>query len=261
MSNDIAKMTDKQLRNEVQLLRDELAIMKRKYEDLFYNLDDDNFSGRFIKEKNDMKTSIEITEEGIKTKVSKDDLDKSLSNYSTIEQTATKIESAVTSVNNSTDEKLKNYSTISQTATKIESVVSETREDLEASISSVSQKANKISTRVGNIENGQFGDYTLFEQTNDTFLFDGKYMKISSAIQLTDNYGNHSFSIFHNEGNGSSAGFRGTYICASGNNLTDPLFLGRETQKVYLYDYGDDNLIATRGWVLDNGGGGTAKFA
>ena len=35
---DINKMNDKELRNEVQLLRDELAIFKRKYEDFYNNL-------------------------------------------------------------------------------------------------------------------------------------------------------------------------------------------------------------------------------
>ena len=35
---DINQMDFKELRNEVQLLRDELAMMKRQYEDLFYNL-------------------------------------------------------------------------------------------------------------------------------------------------------------------------------------------------------------------------------
>ena len=38
----IASMNFKQLRSEVQSLRDELAMMKRHYEDLLYNLDDDN---------------------------------------------------------------------------------------------------------------------------------------------------------------------------------------------------------------------------
>ena len=59
--SDISNMTDKQLRNEVQLLRDELAIMKRKYEDIIYNLDTDNFSSRFVKEQGDMKTAIKVT--------------------------------------------------------------------------------------------------------------------------------------------------------------------------------------------------------
>ena len=160
MSDNINQMNYKQIRNEVQLLRDELAIMKRKYEDIIYNLDTDNFSSRFVKEQGDMRTAIEITAEGIKTKVSKEDLNKSLSNYSTIEQTADKISTAVSSVNNSTDEKLKNYSTIEQTAQKITSTVSkeyvtnligdeyvtnDTLNDYKATVTStINQKADEI---------------------------------------------------------------------------------------------------------------------
>ena len=121
--SNINQMTVKQLRNEVQLLRDELAIMKRQYEDIIYNLDTENFSSRFVKEQGNMKTAIEINAKGIKTKVSNEDLNKSLSNYSTIEQTAEKIKTEVESVNTSTDNKLKNYSTIEQTAEKISSTV------------------------------------------------------------------------------------------------------------------------------------------
>ena len=310
MSDNINQMNYKQLRNEVQLLRDELAIMKRQYEDIIYNLDTDNFSSRFVKEQGNMKTAIEINAKGIKTKVSNEDLNKSLSNYSTIEQTAEKIKTEVESVNTSTDNKLKNYSTIEQTAEKISSTVTKEyvtnligddyvtddalndykatvtstinqKEDgiyatVEAnyesvnselnsvwgSISSVSVEADNISARVGKVENGKFGDYTLFTQSNNTFKFDGKYMLINSAMQIADNSGNHVFSIFHNEGNGVSAGRRGTYMCGVSVNLAtpDPLMIGASNQSVYLYDAIDDNLIATQGWVRANAGGsgGTA---
>lgn len=88
---DINKMTFSRLREEVQSLRDELAIMKRKYEDILYNLDDTNFGYKFVKEKNDIKTEIAITAEGIKTKVSKEELKK----YSTTAQTAEMIKTTV----------------------------------------------------------------------------------------------------------------------------------------------------------------------
>ena len=71
-SMDFDSMDFKDLRNAVKacykeniMLRDEIAIMKRKYEDIIYNLDDENFSSRFVKEKNNMRTSIEQTEEAI----------------------------------------------------------------------------------------------------------------------------------------------------------------------------------------------------
>lgn len=61
----------KKLRNEVQELRDELAIMKRKYEDIIYNLDTDNFSQRVVKQGKDMYTKIEQTAEEISLQAEK----------------------------------------------------------------------------------------------------------------------------------------------------------------------------------------------
>lgn len=117
----INKMDVKQLRDEVQLLRDELAIMKRKYEDIIYNLDDENFSSRFVKEKNGIKTTVEVTAEGIKTKVSKEELTGALTKYSTKEQTEYLIKTAVASEVEGT---LEGYSTIEQTSEQISTTVS-----------------------------------------------------------------------------------------------------------------------------------------
>ena len=101
---DIDRMDFKELRNEVQLLRDELAMFKRKYEDIIYNLDNDNFSPSLIKEKDGMKAEISITAEAIKTKLSREDFDSAIINYSTIEQTADKISTAVTAIFSSPEE-------------------------------------------------------------------------------------------------------------------------------------------------------------
>lgn len=198
MSNDIAKMNDKQLRNEVQLLRDELAIMKRKYEDILYNLDDDNFSSKLLREKDNMKTEIEINAEGIKSKVSKGDLDEVLSEYSTISQTASQISATVTKayvtnlIGNEyvTDNVLKSqldiqadgiYSTVSNTY-QTKSDANSAYGSLSGSISSVSQTASSISTRVSKVENGKFGKYTLFEQTADGFELTGDVTVNGSAV-------------------------------------------------------------------------------
>lgn len=89
MSDNINKMDLKQLRDEVQRLRDELAIWMRKYEDIIYNLDDENFSSRFVKEQGDMRTAIEVNAEGIKTKVSDEEFESAMT------QTARSIESVV----------------------------------------------------------------------------------------------------------------------------------------------------------------------
>ena len=204
-NNYIAKKNDRQLRKEVQLLLDELAIMKRKYEDILYNLDDDNFSSRIVSEKKDMKTAIEVTAEGIKTKISKEDLDNSLSEYSTTLQTASLIQSTVSReyVTNLiaddyvTNDTLNEYkvtvtSTIDQKADGIYATVEETYEtkddandaysSLNSSISSVSIEADKISSRVEKVEDGEFGGYTLFEQTADKFSFIGNVEISGNAV-------------------------------------------------------------------------------
>ena len=330
MSDSISTMNDRQLRNEVQLLRDELAIMKRKYEDIIYNLDTDNFSSRFVKEQGKMKTAIEVNAKGITTKVSDADFqsskaqtaqkiemevkkltaaDSELSSkitqeadkirsevkettdaingefekYSTIEQTAENISATVTKeyVTNLidgdyvTNDALETYkvtvtSAIDQKADEINLSVSSTYEtqdnangqysSLRNSISSISIEAGEISSRVGDVESGKFGEYTLFQQTDDTFLFDGNYMRISSAIILTDNYGNSAFSLFHQQSDNT------VYMWGAGNYQYSPVVIGNKNasgtaQGVYLYDDIDANHIATRGWVLDNAGGGGTVVA
>ena len=78
---DISQMEVKELRKEVQELRDALAIMQRKYEDLFYNLDTENFSGNFLN--------------GINSKASSDEVE------SMISQTASEINTRISGVSGS----------------------------------------------------------------------------------------------------------------------------------------------------------------
>ena len=91
----ISKMNDKQLRNAVQTLYDELAMFKRKYEDAIYNLDSDNLGKSFTIEQNNMKAQIKIAADAIQTMVSDTDLQSALANYSTITQTANAIQTVV----------------------------------------------------------------------------------------------------------------------------------------------------------------------
>lgn len=91
----ISKMNDRQLREAVQLLYDEFAVFKRKYEDEIHNLDIDNLGRSFTLEQNNMKAQIKITADAIKTMVSDTDLEAALSDYSTITQTANAIKTVV----------------------------------------------------------------------------------------------------------------------------------------------------------------------
>lgn len=102
---DINQMELKELKNEVQLLRDELAIMQRKYEDLFYNLDTENFSGRFLK--------------GINSKVSSKDVE------SMISQTESEINTRISSVSGAVSSVRQTVNSLSSRVSNAEGVTSE----------------------------------------------------------------------------------------------------------------------------------------
>lgn len=280
--SDISKMTDKQLRNEVQLLRDELAIMKRKYEDIIYNLDTDNFSSRFVKEQGDMKTAIEVTAKGIKTKVSNEEFEsEKIQTATLISSEIKKLDDSISTKITQTEDKItlsayetKEYVTnllegdyvkesefsslFSVEAEGIYSEVSrlDTRADnLSSSISSVSQTADDISFQVSAIDNGTFQNKTLFTQSSDKFYFDGEKTVFTGCIWLTDNSKKNSFSISHDESQNAQ---RVIYL----HNPYDPLVIGRNQESVYIASSNtDDNLIATRGWVNDHAGSGGTVVA
>lgn len=251
MSDNINDMTFKQLRNEVQLLRDELAIMKRKYEDIIYNLDTDNFSSRFVKEQGNMRTAIEVNAEGIKTKVSNEEL----KNYSTTEQTASLIKNTVTSeyVDDLLGDTYVTKSVFEQRSNEIYAEVSENYDDLSGSISSVSVKANNISTKVGKMENGKFGDYTLFTQTSDQFVFEGGSVLFGEYISLADNDGEKAFNIFHDE---SGFGLPTIIMWGTNSHSSDPIVLGSGAATVHIGQPTELCQIATREWVRENAGTG-----
>ncbi len=147
----VSKMNDKQLRNAVQWLYDELAIFKRKYNDAIYNLDSENLGKSFTVTQNNMKTQLKIAADAIKSAVTEEDLVSELTNYSTISQTAQQIETAVESVSDDTDNKLRNYSTISQTAQQIETAVvsiNNATDNKLKNYSTVEQTAQQIASTV-----------------------------------------------------------------------------------------------------------------
>ena len=288
MSDSIQNMTDKQLRKEVQALRDELAIMKRKYEDIIYNLDTDNFSSRFVKEQGDMRTAIEVTAEGVKTQVEKlSATDQKLS--SEIEQTATAIRAEVKKVEDDTkngiNKTLENYTTLAMTDEKISLSAESTKtyvtdlleeeyvtkanfevrydgiysevvdlqdraDGLSNSVSSISQTANEISTQVSKMENGKFQEQTLFVQDSGKFYFDGNQTIFTGCIWFTNNKKEKRFSISHDESNIYTPAI---YLYNTNDN--EPIVIGKTDDCVYLAnENSDNNLIATRGWVLENAG-------
>ena len=177
MSNDINQMDFRQLRNEVQLLRDELAIMQRKYEDILCNLDTDNFSSRFVKEQGDMRTAIEVAAEGVKSKVSREDLEA----YSTKTQTAEQIQNIV-SKNAKLDEAISISSIDKATDTSKIYVIRETDDD-DNVLSETYYYFNDI-TKNWEVLSGD-NIYTVFQQTANGFKLKGN-VKVDGSLILTD---------------------------------------------------------------------------
>lgn len=66
---DISRMDFKQLRNEVQLLRDELAMFKRKYEDAIYNIGTENLDKSLVAEQDNVKARVMVTADAITSTV------------------------------------------------------------------------------------------------------------------------------------------------------------------------------------------------
>lgn len=160
---EISKMNFKQLRNEVQELRDELARFKRAYNDTIENLDDSNLSEYLIKEKEGMKTEIEVSADGIKALVAKSD---ELGNRcTTIEATADKIQTQVTK----NQENIGKFdSKLTQTAEKITAEVTAVKEDVGTFKTAINQRADSIESSVSAIETdvGEFN--SKIEQTKDS---------------------------------------------------------------------------------------------
>lgn len=141
--SDISKMDFKQLRNTVQSIQDEIAVMKRKYEDILYNLDYDNFSDRIVKENDKLKTMVSISAGKIETLVSDTD---GLSTQ--VLQTAEEIKATAKYVSDNA----KKISTVELTAEELSTQVTENKTDADSQIeelsSKITQTAEGITARV-----------------------------------------------------------------------------------------------------------------
>ena len=211
-TKDINQMDFRELRNEVQSLKDTLTRALRTYEDLLYNLDDDNFSSKIIKEKNDMKTQITVTADGLSAQITAiSDQAEQLSQLSTdisvqageIETVTKRVSDTETNITNikagydaistqveTIEDDLVNYSTITQTADKIASIVAKTW-DLNSAIKLNSETElpdvgnNNIYVVSGNDYNGNYIDtyYYYDESLSEWRILSGN--SIYSAFEQT----------------------------------------------------------------------------
>lgn len=160
---EISKMNFKQLRNEVQELRDELARFKRAYNDTIENLDDSNLSEYLIKEKEGMKTEIEVSADGIKALVVKSD--ELGERCATIEATADKIQTQVTK----NQENIGKFdSKLTQTAKEITAEVTAVKKDMGTFKTEINQRADSIESNVSAIETDVGNFNSTITQTKDS---------------------------------------------------------------------------------------------
>lgn len=172
---DISRMTDKQLRNEVQMLRDELAVFKRRFEDMIFNLDSDNFGKSFTVEQNRMKAQLKIAADAIQVMVSDTDLNNELVSYAKTTWTADQIES----VAKKADSQYSDLSTrITQTATDITAQVNAVSDSLSA-YSTIAMTKDTITSMVST-------EY-LTDKLDGTYATSGSYTELYSKIEQTDN--------------------------------------------------------------------------
>lgn len=182
----------KSLNNKVIALTDRIERMKRMYEDLLYNLDDDNFSGRFLKEKDGMKTKITANEKGITAAVSKinDTEDSTNRNYeelsSRISQTAESISTEVKRVLNLSG------------AVAVDSVSDMTDTGKIYALKSFDGLGQPVYNDyyAYNFISGEFERlsddtvYSFFEQTADGFKIRGDVLINGNLVRTTDTNGN-----------------------------------------------------------------------
>lgn len=222
---DINQMDFKELRNEVQHLRDELAIMQRKYEDLFYNLDTENFSGNFLK--------------GINSKVSSGEVETMIS------QSADEIKLYAKKEAESQSSGV--YSSLAVDINGISVTVNE----LSSSVSEIKSSSESIEMSVKDLIGGE---ESIFTQTSDGFKLDGSRVVLTGILYFTDNNGGNDFWIFHDQS--QDPNFKQVMFCTGRNSIGKhtPIVIGNiyengETN-VCIGNYSSNNQVATKEWVL-----------
>lgn len=170
MSDDITKMNYKELRDEVQLLRDELAKFKRQFTDAINNIDTDNFSSRFVKEQGEMRTAVKIAADGIETKVSKEDFE------STMKQTAESISGIVSEFVDGSKVEMVGSPADFTDKSKVYAIY-ENDKEVHYYYNGISKKWEVLK------DNGIIN--SLFEQTSDGFKLKGS-VRVDGSCILTD---------------------------------------------------------------------------
>lgn len=169
---EIEKMDFKQLRNAVQELYDSYVKLKRLIEDSLDNIDESNLATTFRKKLDNHESMLSITAEKIESRVSYEDLENNLSQYSTISQTADQIQMSVVQSQEYTDNATEELSsTFTMTADRISTNVVKLNKKVDGNYtklySSITQTAEAIETIVGK-ELTEYFEATAMPTANNT---------------------------------------------------------------------------------------------
>ena len=270
---NIDDMNYDELRAFVKSFYNVFTRFKREYLDTLENLDDNNFSGQFIKKQDDMKTAIRITAEGIETKVSREDLDSTLENYSTITQTAEAIETEVKTLSDA-DAELS--SRITQTSNSISAVIEGQYTDdmFRNYFTGIEITPHNIKM----VDDGMYSIYNseglrFYDRTNqiegwaiepDT-LCGGvlNYYKNNSACYR---FGTGEYGTEYNTSDLSIKALNTSVsrfvVDVTNSGYKEIKFVGlAEDSSTGPYIYANGELLATQTWVRENAGSGGAVVA
>lgn len=138
-------MNYKQLRETVSELNDNYVKLKRTLEDALDNIDESNLATTLRKKLNGYDTQFSVTAEKIESKVSYEDLENSLNQYSTVSQTAQAIEMSVVSSQEYTDNSVETLSsTFTMTADGISTRVSKLKKGVETQFNQTAEKIESL---------------------------------------------------------------------------------------------------------------------
>lgn len=245
--DDINNMNYKQLRETVSELNDKYVKLKRTLEDALDNIDESNLATTLRKKLNGYDTQFSVTAEKIESKVSYEDLENSLNQYSTVSQTAQAIEMSVVSSQEYTDGSVEKLSsTFTMTADRISTRVTRMNGQIETkfeqtadAIKSLAFKKYDTSTAFTKSEKPTASNTTNSEKEN-LCKYNGKYYYFNSILQRWEEY---------SETNGVSSAFTQTAdgfelngcVKVSGDLITEGTIKGVDIQGAKFWGNNGEN--------------------
>ena len=170
--DDINNMNYKQLRETVSELNDNYVKLKRTLEDALDNIDESNLATTLRKKLNGYDTQFSVTAEKIESKVSYEDLENSLNQYSTVSQTAQAIEMSVVSSQEYTDNSVETLSsTFTMTADGISTRVSKLKKGVETQFNQTAEKIESLAFKKMNTSEAVTVKEKLYKYNNKYYYF------------------------------------------------------------------------------------------